>query len=115
GAMSGTPAGDWQLGLNPASIPDLLTDAAVLGFCAVEVDTAAYLPGGPGPLPTSPVARLVDVAGPPIAATSDGRLVSFAVPSAGLEHEAADQRLRQVLEPVLVSVGGQPGYQAQGS
>ncbi len=72
GAMRGTSAMDWQLTLPPPGADRaLVDDLAAAGFCAVEVDTRGLSQ------PISTVASLTSALGAPIAATSDGVLISF--------------------------------------
>jgi hypothetical protein len=73
GGIKGTEAGDWAVDGVSSDPATLLTQLRAKDFCAVQVDTLAYQGR------VSPVGPLTSALGPPVAASSSGRWVLFAL------------------------------------
>ena len=117
GAMRGTSAGDWQLGLDTTDIRRLVRDLRDIGYCAVEVAHHAYQPSPdptePQPSAADPSTALATLLGRPIASSADGGFSAYT-----LHHVTPSPDGRAALAPVLVSLdaykversaGGTPG------
>ncbi|MBM6405973.1 hypothetical protein JQN72_17155 [Phycicoccus sp. CSK15P-2] len=96
GAMRGTAAADWMLAAPTDDVRRLATELRAAGFCAVEVDTAGFTDD------QDPSAALTETLGEPVARTSDGTFVAWALP--GAADSDTDRNL--LLEPVVVTVDG---------
>lgn len=95
GAMRGTAAADWQLGVDVGNPQGLATQLAAAGFCAVEVDAQGYT------AETDPRPALERTLGAPIATSSDGVFTAYPLPTGAAPDAAARARL---LEPTIVAV-----------
>ena len=100
GAMRGTAAADWMLGVDAGDLRALAGDLRSVGFCALEVDTEAFTAA------QDPTARLTDALGDPVATTPDGTFVAWDLRAAGAAGEDDRARRTRTLEPVVLSVGG---------
>lgn len=107
GAMKGTTRADWQLALPVSDTDRLLDDLSAAGFCSVEVDRFGYVDGE-----EDPSASIRGALGPPIAETSDKRLVAFDLRSRQIALaddigvEGLMARRARVLRPITVAVAG---------
>lgn len=106
GAMRGTSRADWQLGLPTKDLRATAEDLAAAGFCAIEVDTSGYSTAN------NPAAELARTAGPPVSASSDGRLVAFDLRSLCSRLRAREgavavaTRGQRVLHPLVAEASG---------
>lgn len=94
GAMRGTAAADWQLGVDVSDPAGLARQLSAAGFCAVEVDAEGYTEA------TDPRAALQGTLGAAVASSGDGVFTAYALPPA-TEDGALAERL---LEPVVVAL-----------
>jgi hypothetical protein len=95
GAMRGTTAADWQLGVDLDDPDRLADDLAAAGFCAVEVDTQGF------DSTTDPRDALTAALGAPVAQSTDGVYVAYALPSAP---PRPTDKAAAILHPVVVAL-----------
>lgn len=100
GAVSGSAAGDWQLGLPVDDPRSLATALSAVGYCAVEVDTGGYEGVVTDGRNLPPAPDLEQVLGPPVLESPDGRLHLFRLPPAG---PGSEELRAAVLAPVLAT------------
>ncbi|QIM21421.1 hypothetical protein G7075_10290 [Phycicoccus sp. HDW14] len=98
--MRGTAASTWQSAVDTRDLDALAADLRSAGFCALEVDTEGFSAA------QDPSGRLTAAWGNPVARTPDGTFVAWDLRRAGAAGEGDAARRAQLLEPVLVSVGG---------
>jgi hypothetical protein len=95
GAMRGTTAADWQLGVDLDHPTRLADDLAQAGFCALEVDSQGFDEA------SDPRPSLEAALGVPVAQSDDGVYVAYRLPAPAATTPLPDA---PVLHPVVVSL-----------
>jgi hypothetical protein len=95
GGVRGSDAGQWSYDAVSRHVPTLVQQAAAAGFCAIQVDAAAFVGD------TSPVPALQEILGNPVAQSTNGRWVVFSLDGASTGTFSPDY----VLDPARVVFG----------